>query len=134
MIKKTKKQGKHLLWFGAKNKQGYGRMLYRGKLWLPHRLRYKLFIGPLIEGKVIDHMCNLPACLALDCLRQKTQRENILRSESPCAKNARKTYCKRGHLLVPANLDKRPVGERACSKCRRLRRQKIFSHKEEIID
>jgi hypothetical protein len=51
------------LWIHAVNKDGYGRMRQNGRE--PegiHRIAYKLYIGPIPEGKEICHICDTPAC------------------------------------------------------------------------
>jgi hypothetical protein len=52
-------------------------------------------------------------------VRPVTHKENLLRSDSPPAVNARKTHCIRGHEFTPANTVRRPSRPRAraCRAC-----------------
>jgi hypothetical protein len=104
-------------WIGTKLPSGYGRY---GKQYA-HRLVYELVTGPIPAKMTIDHLCNNPSCVNPVHLAIATQRENILRSESPPAMNARKTHCKRGHLLTVENTylvtKKSGRTERWCKEC-----------------
>lgn len=97
---------------------GYGMIYFRGKSIGAHRLVYRVLVGPIPKGLELDHLCRNRKCVNPAHLEPVTGKENRLRSESPCAKNARKTHCKRGHLLQPPNLTwcSRPGG-RQCREC-----------------
>lgn len=79
-----------------------------------HRVAYEAIKGPIPEGLVIDHLCRVRWCCNPEHLEAVTNEENILRGESPPARNARKERCDRGHELVP-----RSDGKRYCPTCRR---------------
>ena len=49
------------------------------------------------------------------------ERENVMRGEGVCARNARKTHCKHGHELSPENIYWRPNGRRECATCKTIR-------------
>lgn len=61
------------IWPHADNGYGYGRIRWGstrygdgpGKIMLAHRLAYELFIGPIPDGKPLDHTChtNDPTCM-----------------------------------------------------------------------
>lgn len=70
------------LWTGRLDKDGYGVVDYtrdsKGKL-LPTRvprLLYELRVGPIPEGKIIKHTCDVPQCVALEHLELGTYSEN----------------------------------------------------------
>ena len=90
--------------------RGARRMQYRA-----HTIAYNLFVGPVPEGFVLDHKCQITLCVNPNHLRACTRKENTLRGCNPCAMNARKTECKRGHK----EWYKKPNGERACRECGR---------------
>lgn len=94
-----------------------GYPIFLGKL--AHRQSYELFRGELVDGLVIDHICNDKLCVNPNHLQQITQRENTLRGTSPIAVNASKTHCNNGHELLGDNLYVKPNGSRNCKTCRR---------------
>ena len=51
------------LWKGFKNEAGYGRVSYKNKYWLVHRLSLKLF-KPKEYNEYLEvlHKCHIPAC------------------------------------------------------------------------
>ena len=106
------------LWPRAKS-LGYGRIKFDGRLDLAHRVAYRLAVGPVPDGKVLDHLCRNPSCINADHLEPVTMRENILRGTGPTAMNAAKTHCVRGHdLTVTARVER---GRRVCVECLKLK-------------
>lgn len=74
------------LWPRAKS-LGYGRIKFDGRLDLAHRVAYRLAVGPVPAGKVLDHLCRNPSCINPEHLEPVTMRENILRGTGPAAFN-----------------------------------------------
>lgn len=99
-------------WLGRLN-LGYGKLSYHGRSLYLHQVSYLLFVGPLIPGLTIDHLCRNRACGNPAHLEQVPRGVNVLRGEGVSAKNARKTHCPRGH---PYDII-RKNGGRWCSKC-----------------
>lgn len=90
------------LWTGRPNAGGYGRVRQGARgtpILYAHRVLYEALVGPVPAGLELDHLCRMPACVRPDHLEPVTHRENIVRGESPVAKQARKTHCKNGHEL-----------------------------------
>jgi len=116
------------LWGAAENGLGYGIFTRHKKRWYAHRLSYTMLVGPIPEGLVIDHLCRNPGCVNPKHLEPVTHRENCLRGESFCAKQARRTHCPQGHEYTPENtyLYKRVHGKtmRHCRACNRERSRK----------
>lgn len=112
-------------WIGARLPTGYGRFRVSvpvRRLVPAHRLAYELYIGPVTEGKVLDHLCRNRRCVNPWHLEPVTNRENLLRGVSQSAENARKTHCKQGHEFTDENTY-RSNGQRMCRACR-----KAYSH------
>ncbi|RLB43368.1 MAG: HNH endonuclease [Deltaproteobacteria bacterium] len=107
------------LWTGATNKvTRYGQWSWReGKRVvnrLAHRYAYEVLVGPIPEGLVIDHSCNVRQCGNPDHLEPVTQKVNVRRG-----KKGTMTHCKRGHPLAGVNLYLYR-GRRYCRECGRL--------------
>lgn len=118
------------IWVGAK-RDGYGVLhatfgQHNYKNVVAHRFAYELLIGPIPNGKVLDHIeCNNRACVNPGHLNPCTSKVNILRGVSPSALNSRKTYCKHGHPLIAENMRIRKLdGSRVCRPCERIRIKK----------
>lgn len=115
-----------VLWTGSK-REGYGRLrVKRNEKWTgpdAHILAYEHFIGPIPEGKVLDHKCRTRACVNEYCTEPVTRGENVLRGETLSAANVKKTHCPKGHpysgenLILASRSDGRKV--RQCRECHR---------------
>lgn len=108
------------LWTAAVCRKGYGIFALNGGRTSGHRFAYERFVGPIPEGREIDHRCRVRHCVNPDHLEAVTHRENIRRSIP-----ATKTQCAFGHPLSGDNLiqaeSARP--HRRCRQCA-LRRQR----------
>lgn len=103
---------------------GYGVRVVDGRPRLVHRLHYEELVGPIPEGLVIDHLCRTPRCVNPGHLEPVTQRENVLRGDSPHAQNARKTHCPQGHPYDNGNTYRIPAtGHRKCLVCKRAQQR-----------
>jgi HNH endonuclease len=117
----------------ASTKNGYGQIGAGGKHGKPlyaHRVAYELVNGPIPEGLHLDHLCRVTLCVNPAHLEPVTRRENILRGESPIAKQARKTECLRGHPLSGANLYTDPKGKRSCKICRNEAVKRLYRRRK----
>jgi len=112
-----------LLWPRPNKSDGYSPTVrVAGKRQALHRGIYELVFGPIPEGLEIDHLCRRRACLNPVHLEAVTTKVNLLRGEGACARNARKTHCKRGHPLSGENVVIVPKG-RHCRACIRIHRR-----------
>jgi hypothetical protein len=127
-------------WLGCKDKNGYGVFAIRygekghrhRKMVFAHRYQYERLYGPIPAGLESDHNCKNVACINPSHLEPVTHRVNLLRGDSPAAKQARQTHCIHGHAFSGYNLwlDKR--GRRHCRKCHMLRERKYKSEKRRM--
>jgi len=107
-------------WIGALQTNGYGSFgVGAGKSMLAHRWSYEHHVGPIPDGLTIDHLCRNRRCVNPKHIEPVTIAENTRRGESPFAKNARATHCKRGHELTADNLRTRKDGRRQCKACQK---------------
>lgn len=112
------------LWTGPLHRDGYAKW----KRLKVHRWVYEQLVGPIPEGRDIDHLCHTSSCqLGRSCphrrcldpthLQPATRAKNVLKGSGLSASNARKTHCLNGHPLSGSNLYIRPNGERFCRQC-----------------
>jgi hypothetical protein len=106
------------LWTGAKTRDGYGQLRSRGQGKYAHRVAYELTRGDIPAGLELDHLCRNPSCVNPDHLEPVTHRENLMRGDSPSARQARKTHCIHGHEFTEANT-LRQGSRRRCRACLR---------------
>ncbi len=112
------------IWLGGTN-QGYGEFNMDGKRWRIHQYTYQHFVGPIIGGMTLDHLCRVRCCCNPEHLQYVSNRENILRGVGAPAQHARKQYCLRGHSLSGENLRmERRGNKRVCLACRTIREAK----------
>jgi HNH endonuclease len=106
---------------GNLDKNGYARIGGEGA----HRVAYKLLVGPIPEGLVLDHVeawgCIWRCCAWPAHLEPVTPGINTLRGTSFSAVNAVKTECDYGHPFDLFNTYYRPNGHRDCRTCIRRR-------------
>lgn len=65
------------LWHGKTHKFGYGMISYRGQEFLAHRVAYEFKVGPIPEGLIIRHRCDMPPCVNPEHLETGTQADNV---------------------------------------------------------
>lgn len=107
-------------WCGVVNgHSGYGQVNWRGyTAHKVHRATYELLVGPIPDGLTIDHLCFNRMCCNPAHLEPVTNRENILRGNNLCAKNARKSACPKGHNYEQYGFTNKR-GSRSCRICTR---------------
>jgi hypothetical protein len=114
------------IWMGALSEAGYGRD-WNSRA---HRVTYEALRGPIPDGMVLDHKCRTRCCVNPDHLEPVTDRENLMRGNTPARKNAEKTHCKRGHEFTPKNTRVSMAGSgtkcRVCRECARRRDAAYF--------
>ena len=63
---------------GALSRFGHGRIGFRLKIYLTHRLSYEIHNGPIPEGLNVCHKCDNPPCCNPEHLFLGTQNDNVL--------------------------------------------------------
>lgn len=125
--------GRCWLWT-ASTWQGYGRFqLGRPRRpALAHRVAYEEMIGPIPQGKELDHLCRVRRCVRPSHCEPVTRLVNIRRGMAPSAVNRRKTSCVRGHLFDEANTLLVPRG-RSCRACHRERQRLRYRSRRKVV-
>jgi hypothetical protein len=63
-------------WTGRLTPAGYAHIRYNGVQVMAHRVAYELCVGPIPEGKFIDHKCHNRSCVNPAHLRPVTVKQN----------------------------------------------------------
>lgn len=109
-------------WTGPQTARGYGYLIVTNgrassKMLYAHRISHEMYLGPIPDGLVIDHLCRNIRCVNPDHLEAVTQGENVRRGEA----NRPQSHCNRGHEMAGDNLYVDPSGARHCRECSRRR-------------
>ena len=65
------------IWTAGVAGHGYGYVWHEGRMRRAHAVVYEHLVGPVPEGKELDHRCRVRRCVNPDHLRPVTHRENI---------------------------------------------------------
>lgn len=101
---------------------GYGNFRIDGRPHPAHRVAYRLHVGEIPDGLVIDHLCRNRTCVNPDHLEPVTNRENVVRGVAAEVNRDRmlaRTHCKNGHEFSPENTSTDNRGRRRCKACHR---------------
>jgi hypothetical protein len=123
ILSRFRREGECLIWTGTLNDYGYGIVSWHGRYRLVHVLQYEWTIGPVPDGKELDHLCRRHACGEPLHLEAVTHRVNMLRGQTFAALHAAKTHCVHGHEFTPENTRIRR-GARECRTCARDRQRR----------
>ncbi len=107
------------VWQGTKMKSGYGVISlpksYSKSTSVAHRVSWEVFVGPIPDSMVLDHLCGNRACINVEHLEVTTFGENTRRAQLKHP-NRKKTHCPKGHPYDGDNL--KMYGERRrCRAC-----------------
>lgn len=64
------------IWIRSVGSHGYGQVWKDGSLRLAHRVSYEVHRGPIPEGMVVMHTCDVPRCINPDHLMLGTAADN----------------------------------------------------------
>jgi hypothetical protein len=70
------------IWSHHLSPLGYGRVGYRGKVALAHRVMYEQEVGPIPNGQECDHLCRQSSCIRPTHLEPVGHRENVRRGRA----------------------------------------------------
>lgn len=112
-------------WLGRVNHGGYGQMIVGRAAKLAHRVAYEMFIGPIPDGMVLDHLCRVRSCVNPLHLDPVTLVENVKRGA-----HATKKKCIHGHEYTEKNTKRTKTG-RACKVCRNIYRRNLRARRKE---
>jgi len=92
------------IWKGSSFLNGYGQFYCDKKNKKAHRIAWEIVNGPIPEGMLICHKCDVRSCVNPAHLYVGTQKENI----KDCIERRRQRYakrdsCERGHLYDENN-------------------------------
>lgn len=108
VVDKIDARGDCWLWMAYTTPKGYGQTWTGERVTSSHRFVWETLVGPIPEGMVLDHWCEVPRCCNPDHLQVTTDRENVLRT-GPA--KTRRRYCPQGH-------DTQDVGRTLIGMCR----------------
>lgn len=96
------------LWNDGVSPAGYGVLGILGRNQRPHRVAFEEFHGPIPEGMLVLHKCNVRSCVNPDHLYIGTPQDNADdRVKAGRGKAPRVKICKRGHSTTePASRNK----------------------------
>jgi len=120
-------------WTGKLTEKGYARICLNGRRTTVHRYLYEVYVGPVPNGLVLDHLCRVRHCVNPAHLEPVSNRENVLRGIGPTAVNAKRVYCLFGHLFDEANTMKARNGGRLCRTCRNRDQRAAFQRRKERL-
>lgn len=103
------------LWTASIDTGGYGSVQHGGRVVPAHRAVYEVLVGAIPEGKHLDHLCRVTACVNPAHLEPVTRSQNMRRGRT----RRDDTHCRAGHPFG-AEVDKH--GYRVCVACRDARR------------
>lgn len=123
-------------WGGGLDKDGYALITDEGVCRRAARVAYRLAHGEIPPGLQIDHLCRNKSCVNPEHLEAVTAWENNRRSDSPSARNMRKTCCNHGHEFDDENthIVHRSDGrtERCCKICRQMAADRYKRKRESV--
>lgn len=127
-------------WQGTISPKGYGHFWTGKRTVKAHRFSYELYVRPIPEGYVLDHLCRNRRCVNPSHLEPVTSRENTMRGIGFAAENAKKTHCNNGHPFVGKNLivPKSRPNRRVCRACANLgfkkhKRSRALANKDRVV-
>ena len=114
-----------MVWRHKGRSDGYGSIYIEGSVLLAHRVAYELFVEPIPQGMVIDHLCRNRECVNPSHLEPVLPEENTRRGWP-----ATKSHCVNGHEFTPENTYRRVTGGEGSRDCRTCVRERARRYKQ----
>jgi hypothetical protein len=108
-----------LIWMGALNDKGYGRMKVAGRMRQAHVVAYELANGPIPLGLLPDHLCRTRCCINEAHLEPVTPGVNVRRGLRGQPQKFVCDECGDPYEV----LARRPKVRRGCRRCWNARRR-----------
>jgi hypothetical protein len=123
-----------LLWAGALDRDGYGKISVDGSPRLVHRVMWEMSEGPIPPGLTIDHVkdrgCTHKNCASIAHLEPVTHQVNMLRGNTVAALHAAQTACDSGHEFDLLNTYFDSRGRRHCRECSRQGKRRRYAERK----
>lgn len=111
------------LYQGCQNEKGYCQVIYRGERWQLTRIVHTLLKGPIAEGLLVCHHCDVPNCWNPEHLYAGTPLRNMLDVVDRFRHHYQiRDCCKNGHPFVEGSyyLTGPTKSTRSCILCNRI--------------
>jgi hypothetical protein len=117
LLSNIKKSGSCWEWQLRLDKDGYGDVKIKRRVYKAHRASYELFCSFIPRQLVTDHLCRNRCCINPKHIEPVTNRENMFRGNNQVVRQAAQTHCINGHLLTAGNIYSYPKKPRMCKTC-----------------
>lgn len=132
LLERARLQDECLVWNGpTADPNGRGSVRYKGRTWRAHQVIWMEANGPIPDGLVIRHTCDVMACLNIEHMLIGTQRENM--HDMKLRQRGRWKVCRNGlHRLEGENLYILPSNPayRECRACRNERNRRYHDRQK----
>jgi len=120
------------LWSGATYASGYGAFRRKGKNYLTHRVAYEQAFGPVPDGMLICHRCDVRSCCNPSHLFVGTYTDNnrdMGKKGRAVTPSMSQTHCKNGHELANNRYVEQSGRSHGCLICHTERRRSYYLKK-----